>query len=129
MDGCLTNTEYWLQLSYKSWRTCITDYMGSISCHIMPLVIDSFSVDTQTHIHTDTYTQIYTYIYIYTDTCRDTDRLTQTETDTLIHKHTHHKQNQFLESRWAPARVFRLLTNIELLHWRRKLLKVRGPLC
>ena len=38
-------------MPYKSCRTCSTNHMGSISCHIMPLVINSLGVDTQTHIY------------------------------------------------------------------------------
>ena len=34
--------------------------MGSISCHIMPLVINSLGADTHTHKHTHTHTDIHT---------------------------------------------------------------------
>ena len=40
-----------LQLPYNDYRTCLTNPMGSISCHIMPLVINSLGGGhTQTHI-------------------------------------------------------------------------------
>ena len=61
---CLRHAHYWyqLQLPYKSHRTYLTNHMGSISHHIMPLVINSLGgghthmqthTHTQTHIHTD----------------------------------------------------------------------------
>ena len=47
-------------VAYKSCRTCLTNRMGSISHHIMPLVINSPRggytykyTYTYTHIHTD----------------------------------------------------------------------------
>ena len=37
--------------AYNSCRTCLSDHMRSISCHIMPLVINSLGVDTHTHTY------------------------------------------------------------------------------
>ena len=40
-------------MPYNSCRTCLTNHIGSISCHIIPLVITSLGGrDTQTHIAT-----------------------------------------------------------------------------
>jgi len=33
-------------------KTCLTNHQGSISHHIMPLIINSPGVDTQAHTHT-----------------------------------------------------------------------------
>ena len=54
--GCLRHThyQYWLQLPYKSLRIYLTNHMGSISCHITPLVINSLGADTHTCIQTFT---------------------------------------------------------------------------
>ena len=44
---------YWLQLPYNSWKIYLTNHMGSISYHIMPLVITSLRYGhTHTHKHT-----------------------------------------------------------------------------
>ena len=54
--GCLSHAHqrYQLQLPYKSHRTYLPNHMGSISHHIMPLVINSLRVGhthTCKHIH------------------------------------------------------------------------------
>ena len=43
------------QLCYKSHRTYPTNHMGSISYHIMPLVINSVGADKHTYTHKHTY--------------------------------------------------------------------------
>ena len=50
---CLRHAHYryQLQLPYKVPRTYLTNRIGSISHHIMPLVINSLGADTQTHTH------------------------------------------------------------------------------
>ena len=50
---CLCHAHYWyrLQQPYESHRTYLTNRMGSISHHIMPLVINSLG-GGHTHIHT-----------------------------------------------------------------------------
>ena len=53
-----------LQLLYKSCKTCLTNHMGSISCHTMLLVINSLK-GTHTHIHT------HTHAHTHTDTHTD----------------------------------------------------------
>ena len=49
-----THQQYLLQLPYNSCRTCLTNHMGFISHHIMPLVINSFRGG---HTHTDVRTE------------------------------------------------------------------------
>ena len=61
------------RLPYKRHRTYLTNHMGSISHHIMPLVINSLGADTRTHMHT----------------CRHTHTQTHTQTYTHIHTHKH----------------------------------------
>ena len=46
--------------------------MGSLSCHITPLVIMFFRVDTQTHTYTDINRD--THTYTHRDTDMHTDR-------------------------------------------------------
>ena len=61
-----THQWYWLQLPYNSFRTCLTNHVWSISCHIMPLVINGLGhgqTHTQTHVQTRTHTHIHTYTY------------------------------------------------------------------
>ena len=55
---CLHHTHYRYQpqLPYKSLGTYLTNHMGSISRHIMPLVIHSLGADTRTHTRKQTYT-------------------------------------------------------------------------
>ena len=54
---CLRHAHYRyrLQLPYKSHRTYLTNRTGSISHHIMPLVINSLGADTQTHTRLQTF--------------------------------------------------------------------------
>ena len=47
-------TIYWLQLLHEGCRTCLTNHMGSTTCHIMLLAINSLGVYTHTHRHTHT---------------------------------------------------------------------------
>ena len=56
MDAYVTPTiaRYRLQLPYISHRTYLTNRMGSISHHIMPLVINSLGGG---HTHTQTHTR------------------------------------------------------------------------
>ena len=58
--------------NYNSCRTCSTNHIGSISCNIIPLVINNLR-DGHTHKCTHTHT----------------DAHTQTYTQTHTHKHTH----------------------------------------
>ena len=39
---------------HNSYRTCSTNHMWSLSCHIMPLVINILGTDTHTNIHRHT---------------------------------------------------------------------------
>ena len=48
--------DYDMWLPYSSCRTCLTNCMGSISCHIMPLVISSLG-GRHAHTHTDVCTE------------------------------------------------------------------------
>ena len=65
---------------------CLTNHMEFISCHIMPLVINSLGA----HTHTDTYTHTHTHTHKHTHT--------HTHIQTSAHK-------QFLETKHAPACV------------------------
>ena len=52
-------------VTYKSYRTCLTNCIWSISHHITPLVINSLRVDTHIykHIHTHIHTHANTHTY------------------------------------------------------------------
>ena len=57
---------YRLQLPYKSHRTYLTNHMGSISHHIMPLVINSLGGrHTRKHTHANTHMQTHTHTDIH----------------------------------------------------------------
>ena len=57
--------------------------MGTISCHIMPLVINSLAVEhTCTHTHTETQTQTDTYTHVHTHTY--THACTDVHTETIL---------------------------------------------
>ena len=58
---------------YKSHRTYLTNHMGSISHHIMPIVINSFG----TRIHTHTHTHTYACTHTHRGTCMHTDACTK----------------------------------------------------
>ena len=62
-----THWWHWLQLPYKSHTTYVTNHMRSISCHIMPLVINSLR-GGHTHIHTHTLTHTHTHTNTHTHT-------------------------------------------------------------
>ena len=54
-----------IQLQYKSRRTCLTNYIGSISCHITLPVINNFGGGhTHTHTRMHTHTQTFTHTEI-----------------------------------------------------------------
>ena len=52
-----TNSKATTTVAIYSCRICLTNHMGSISCHITPLVINSLGANTQTHKHAYTHIQ------------------------------------------------------------------------
>ena len=60
--GCLCHAHYQYrpQLPNKGYRTHVTNHIGSISCHIIPLVIHSVG-GGHTHTHTIKHTYIQTF--------------------------------------------------------------------
>ena len=67
--------------------------MGFISCHIIPLVINSFRggdtcTHTHTHAHTHTHTHTHTHLHTHTNTHTLTHTNTHTHTHTGIHTET-----------------------------------------
>ena len=59
---CHAHYHYRPQLPYKSHKTYLTNHMESISCHIMPLVINNLRADTHANIHTHTHTCKHTFM-------------------------------------------------------------------
>ena len=58
----INDNNYNCHNKYNSYRTCLTNHMGSISRHITPLVTNSLGDGyTQTHTHTHTRTHTHTY--------------------------------------------------------------------
>ena len=71
-SGLLAYYRCQLQLPYKSCRTCLPNHMGSISCYIMPLVINSLKggdthARARAHTHTHTHTRTNANTNIHTD--------------------------------------------------------------
>ena len=87
--------------NYNCCRTCLTNRMESISCHITPLVINSLgSGHTHTHTHTQTQTK------------------TQTQTHTHIDVHTETILRNQVHTRRRPARAwFKNITHFLSLYY------------
>ena len=67
---------HWKFVLYgTSYRTCLTNHMGSISCQITPLVINSLGW-THIHTHACTHTHVRTHAHAHTHTHTHTHRLT-----------------------------------------------------
>ena len=67
-----------------------------MSCHIMPLVINSFGTDTHTFVHTHTHTCVHTHMRTHT----------HTHTHAYTHTHTHKKQFDILISKNQVLQIY-----------------------
>ena len=63
---CHAHYRYRLQLPYKSHRTYLTNRMGSISLHIMPLVVNSLGGG---HTNTQAYRHLWTQAILRNQAC------------------------------------------------------------
>ena len=57
LPSSITTAVSILQLSYKGYRTCLSNHIESISHHITPLIIKASGMNTHTNTYNDVHTE------------------------------------------------------------------------
>ena len=86
----INHTDYSFHIN--SCRTCLTNCMGSISCQIPPLAINSLEGGgTHTHAHTHAHAHPHTHTHAQRDTHIHTHKETHMHTYRCLHRNNYKK--------------------------------------